>query len=128
MNTRSQQYALSAEAAVSRRLTQAQDATLNKARYGSLAHKLPVLIRTAGLAQALSFVDARGKDEGRWLLDDLALTIGLGGGPALVRQSREAQLSAYMHLARQALDALLWYKRFAQSILDVDATEEGDNG
>src|SRR5260221_8046358 len=80
-------------------------------KYGSMAHKLPVLIRTAGLAQALQFVDSRGSDEQRLLLQHLALTLGfndaVGGGPQakvqLLDSSRTAQLPAYMRLTQQSL-------------------------
>ena len=90
-------------------------------KYGAIAHKLPVLIRTAGLAQALGFVEARGTVASKRLLRDLAETLE---HPALFADSRSAELSEYIHLTRQALDALLWYKRFAQSILQVEGGED----
>ena len=37
-------------------------------QYGSMAHKLPILVRTAGLTQALAFVESRGKEPYRALL------------------------------------------------------------
>lgn len=98
--------------------------------YGGMAHRLPVLVRTAGLAQALAFVKARGKPRHHLLLHHLALavlpretepvkdnqesTIQILSG-----RSRAVQLGAYMYLTGQVLDALLWYKRFAESVLDV---------
>lgn len=92
-------------------------------QYGATAHKLPVLIRTAGLAQALGFVEARGSDAAKRLLRDLGETLGR---PSLPADSRAAELPEYIHLTRQCLDALLWYKRFAQSVLQVEGGEEGD--
>jgi len=93
--------------------------------YGAMAHKLPILIRTAGLAQALSFVDARGKEGGptHRLLDDLALTVDKSDKKALLASVRNAQLSEYMLLTQHVMDALLWYKRFAQSVLGVKASD-----
>ncbi len=88
-------------------------------RYGSMAHKLPILIRTAGLAQALAFVIARGKGEHKRLLKDLALTLKQQNGENLAETAMNAALSEYIYLTQQALAALLWYKRFAQSVLDV---------
>ncbi len=93
-------------------------------KYGSMAHTLPVLIRTAGLAQALAFVEARGDDAQRQLLDDLARTLKITDGKTLAKQSREAPLREYMILTQRAIAALLWFKRFAQSVLHVDAATE----
>jgi CRISPR-associated protein Cmr5 len=95
--------------------------------YGSMAHKLPVLIRSAGLAQALGFVEARGKGAHKDLLDHLAIVVlneDAAKGVELSKQSRETkQLSEYMRLTHEVMAALVWYKRFAQSVLDVDASE-----
>lgn len=94
--------------------------------YGSMAHKLPVLIRTAGLAQALAFVEARGKEPHHDLLNHLS-EIVRNGQHDLVSQSRSAtSLSEYMRLTHETLAALLWYKRFAQSVLDVEDANQGD--
>ncbi len=90
-------------------------------QYGATAHKLPVLIRTAGLAQALGFVEARGSAGARLLLRDLGETLE---HPLLFADSRSAELPDYIHLTRQSLDALLWYKRFAQSVLQIEGSEE----
>jgi len=103
-------------------------------KYGSMAHKLPVLIRTAGLSQALAFVNSRGSDEQHRLLDDIAATLasvnvtykGFDDRHKLASQSRQSDLLAYMHLTREVLAACLWYKRFAESVLNVDASQESD--
>ena len=97
--------------------------------YGSMAHRLPVLVRQAGLVQALAFVEARGKDPHKQLLEHLAEVV-LDGGTKndLLTRSRNDAMMAYMHLTENVLAALAWYKRFAQSILDVDPTAEGDEG
>lgn len=101
--------------------------------YGSMAHKLPVLIRTAGLAQALAFVQARGKKipapDGRTPHHDLLTHLSQvvrNGKEDLCTQSRIADLSEYMHLTHESLAALLWFKRFAQSVLDVEDASRGD--
>jgi CRISPR-associated protein Cmr5 len=92
-------------------------------QYGGMAHKLPVLVRQAGLAQALAFVESRGKDPHRALLQDLAHTVGLSKDD-LLKRSREAGLSEYLRLTREVLAVAQWYKRFAQSVLDVEAGAE----
>lgn len=100
-----------------------------RTQYGSMAHKLPVLIRTAGLAQALAFVEARGKDPHRDLLKHIELTLyGSNSNPnRLIVRSRLSKLAEYQQLTHNTLKALLWYKRFAQSVLDVDASESEDD-
>jgi CRISPR-associated protein Cmr5 len=91
--------------------------------YGAIAHKLPILIRSAGLAQALEFVNSRGKPVQQQLLADLAATIGEEDTLKFLSHVRSAPLAEYMRLTQQTMAALLWYKRFAQSILGVDASE-----
>lgn len=118
LRTRDQHYAAAVYACVG------VVAKADKAAYGSMAHKLPVLIRTAGLAQALSFVDARSQNGQKNLLKDLAQVMGFAEPVFLLERSREAGLREYMRLTREALTALLWFKRFAQSLLDVDATDD----
>nr|HID14940.1 type III-B CRISPR module-associated protein Cmr5 [Anaerolineae bacterium] len=94
--------------------------------YGSMAHKLPVLIRQAGLVQTLAYVAARGKPGARQLLADLADVLGFDSADDLLARSRETELLDYMYLTRQATVALTWYKRFAQSVLGVEPTEGGE--
>jgi len=92
-------------------------------QYGSMAHKLPILVRTAGLAEALAFVESRGKA----LLEDLAkvvLDLEKEAAPTLTKTSRTAEMQDYVYLTRRTMLALKWFKRFAQSVLDVEATAE----
>jgi len=96
-------------------------------KYGAMAHKLPILIYTAGLAQALEFVNARGEDVQKQLLKDLAIAVGRKDAEDLRDYMRGLQLSEYMLLTQQILAALLWYKRFAQSILGVDASDSNSD-
>jgi CRISPR-associated protein Cmr5 len=100
-------------------------------KYGAMAHKLPVLIRTAGLAQALGFLDAKSNDkEGKMnkqLLNDLASTLGKNSTQELLSHTRgnnNQSLGDYLRLTQETLAALLWYKRFAQSVLGVESGED----
>lgn len=100
-----------------------------RTRYGAMAHKLPILMRTAGLAQALAFADTR-KPPQRKLLEHLAATV-LGANTnadQLLERSREAPMLEYMRLTHDVMLALAWYKRFAQSILGVDPSDDPDEG
>ena len=93
-------------------------------KYGALCHKLPVLIRTSGLTQALVFVQARKEKIGQQLVDDLGETIGQED---LIDTAIKAEIGLYMRLTQQTLDALLWYKRFAQSELGVEHSREEES-
>jgi CRISPR-associated protein Cmr5 len=88
-------------------------------QYVSMAHQLPVLVRTVGLAQALTFIEARGSKNQKLLLDHLAEVTGKSPRSELAKAAREDDLPAYMRLTQQVMAALVWYKRFAQSVLDV---------
>lgn len=101
----------------------ANDAEAKK--YGSLAHKLPVLIKTAGLAQALAFVEARGGEEGKTLLTHIAQIVNQKDLDTLQKAVRTAELQTYIRLTQEILAALVWFKRFAQSVLKVDPTNDG---
>jgi len=126
VQTRDQEYASSAYVKVTK-LKAEKKVKEQYAPYGAMAHRLPILIRTAGLVQALEFVGSRGKPVQQNLLTDLADTLGKSGSKALLEQARNAELSEYMRLTQQTLSALLWYKRFAQSVLDIDASEATEN-
>lgn len=137
--TRDQQLARSVFDRVGKFKTQhtRPDGTADEKRlkqYGSMSHKLPVMIRSAGLAQALGFIEGKGKKESVYaqLLTDLAATIGLSPEEKLPGKSRLVPLDEYMLLTQNALAALLWFKRYAQSVLGVEAGEEpadeNDNG
>ena len=95
-------------------------------KYGSMAHKAPALIRTAGLTQALAFIDARGDQAQHILLDHIAQVTGFNTRGELLHQSRTANLNEYMALSQRVMNALLWYKRFAQSVLGVEQGTEAE--
>ncbi|MCB9128782.1 MAG: type III-B CRISPR module-associated protein Cmr5 [Ardenticatenales bacterium] len=126
--TRSQVYATKVLAKVEAIESNTNQGDKLRSQYGSMSHKLPVLIRTAGLAQAISFVAARGQQGAKTLLDDLSVVVGQEDGDKLQKKVLEAKLPEYMRLTQEALYALLWFKRFAQSVLDVDASvDAGDD-
>ena len=97
--------------------------------YGSMAQKLPVLIRTAGLCQALHFVRSRKKEILDTLLDHMASQLrkvdeGITNGTSLCDRVRNAELSQYLWLTREALASAEWYSRLSQSELGVDRGTE----
>jgi len=124
MRTKAQEYASRIFPQVSGMSDAGQQA---RAKYGSMAHKLPVLIRTAGLAQALGFVESRGTPEQKKLIQHISEAIGV---PDMCERSRKAELHEYMALTSNVMAALVWYKRFATSVLgvqsDVDVEDVGE--
>jgi CRISPR-associated protein Cmr5 len=121
MQTRDQKYAIDIFGRVSKVSKEKKE---YQNIYGGMSHKLPILIHTAGLAQALSFVEAKAIKVNalQQLLKDLSATVEQQDLPAVARNTKE--LSAYIRLTQQVMAALLWYKRFAQSVLDVDVSIE----
>lgn len=93
-------------------------------QYGSMAHRLPVLVHTAGLVQALAFVENRGKGPHKELVDHLADVLGFPNREALLTLSRQAQFHEYRFLTYRVNLALTWFKCFAQSVLKVDAASK----
>ena len=100
----------------------------NKKKYGALAHKLPSMILTNGLAQATGFLLAKGECEHCALLSDLNTVLRAtetsteDDGPALHQQIIDSNLSQTLILTRRSLEASGWIKRYVQGVMRVNAT------
>ncbi len=98
-----------------------------KVRYGGWCHRFPVLVLRAGLAQAAAFLEAKANGNGsaaegdRRFLAHMGATLGAEG--RLARTAREADLADYRHLTRRCLEAAVWYKRYAESLLGLSAAD-----
>jgi CRISPR type III-B/RAMP module-associated protein Cmr5 len=104
--------------------------------YGGLCHRLPVLIRTCGLCAALAFVHSKsqggsGDDRreahrlllkhcGAILGDHAGLGIGNGSGRELINTVQGLDVRGYVLAQRVLLEALVFHKRFAESVLGVE--------
>lgn len=99
--------------------------------YGSMAQKLPALIRSAGLCQALHFVKSRGKDPLITFLNHLGEQLhradaGITNAESLCAQVRSADLSHYVWLTRETLASVSWYARLSRSEWGIEpGTEPG---
>lgn len=120
MLTRNQQYAGRVYAQVVQ-LRDKDPEWLKK--YGSMAHSLAPLVRSAGLCQALQFVHTRNEEPHSALLEHIALALGQPSAHQLLEHVRNAELLEYTKLSRDVLALLVWFKRFAQSVLEVEAGE-----
>lgn len=129
IHTREQRQASAVFTKVQLVATERRMSDAEKKQYGGMAHKLPVLIRTAGLVQALEFVAARAEKQRaqKQLLDDLAAVLGHSDSAQLRAEARSAALGPYMRLTQEALETLLWFKRYAQSILEVEDASSADD-
>jgi CRISPR-associated protein Cmr5 len=108
--------------------------------YGSLALKLPALVRTAGLCQALYFLDSRDKGSpddtpakappSKTLLRHLAGQLSRiddaidGTSDSLLARVRSAELADYLRLSRETIAVANWYSRLTRSILKVEPTDD----
>ena len=109
-------------------VVKAWDDKTKKDRYASIVHAMPALLRSAGLSQALHFVRSRRGHEQQLFLEHLAKQLervdaGIDGSEALLAKVRGADLSAYLRLTHEALACVVWYRRFVQGELGIDAGE-----
>lgn len=91
--------------------------------YVSFAKKFPALIHTCGLAQAVAFAGAKQRGD---YLTDLAAVLKASGhsvlsdAAALDKQARTQELSGYLRLSRDALQAANWLKRYVEAVGEDD--------
>ena len=96
-----------------------------KKKYKSGAKKLPVLIKTNGLAQALSYIQNRANYP--QLYDQIASwlhTKGLITGGDLVDQVINMESNEYRRITTETLALLNWVRRFVDGVM---ADVEGDD-
>lgn len=106
--------------------------------YGGLCHQFPILVHTAGLCQAVAFSEDKqtvtpGKKKvprnlaHERLLEHVSQILSLESQP-LVKVLSDVDVMAYMHYTRRVLEAWVYFKRFAVSVLKVeDAGEVQDD-
>ncbi len=133
MQTRAQRHLILAESCVSEVEKLPQE---TKNVYGGLCHSFPVLVRTNGLCQALAFSAAKGQSGGdrgdahkRLLLHVWRILNGGKVPPANASpldDVRKAPTLTYLRQTREVLDAWIYFKRFAVSVLKVDTGDQQD--
>jgi CRISPR-associated protein Cmr5 len=99
--------------------------------YGGLCHALPPLLRQNGLCQTVAYIEDKGSgqsDRGcayRLLRAHIAATLGVEPA-ALAEHVRCADLRLYLRDTETLLEAWVYYKRFAVSILKVTSDQRDD--
>jgi CRISPR-associated protein Cmr5 len=100
--------------------------------YKGLWHQFPVFVLQCGLAQAVAFSEAKAGDkEGveqahTKLLEHLAAVHDKNRAD-FVRDVRTKPVGEYMRLTRRTLDAAIFFKRFAEALIE-DKKTEGEQG
>ena len=92
--------------------------------YRTLALNFPTMILQSGLAQAIGFLQAKGKEEHLLLLAHIAELLG-ENKDGLHKKILEADLSHYQLLSRQAIEAASGLKRYTQALLPKPKDEQG---
>lgn len=100
--------------------------------YGNLCHEFPVLVRTCGLCQAIAFCadkaqsDEKARAEAyQLLLQHIGKVLGVetngtgGADDPLLKTILQASTTEYMLHTRRVLQAWVYFKRFAVSVLGV---------
>ena len=94
--------------------------------YVSFAKKFPALIHTCGLAQAVAF--ALAKKEKKYV-EDLSEVLKAAGHSEITVQlpldhhARTLQLSGYLRLSLDAINAAAWLKRYVEAAAPDEAEE-----
>ena len=142
MQTRQQQDALRALKDTQEILEKEEEF---KKSYAIAVHRFPFLVRQNGLQQTLAFYagkahakkqeneqDETNTAEGKFL-DHILTSLNLSetGYVDILEALAKTDLQSYMRHTRRCLELALWYRRFVESVLKVDATgniaPENDN-
>jgi len=114
MQIRTHKYAEDAFPLVKSMIGSDTDRKKLEAKYRTLALNFPTMIMQSGLAQAIGFLMAKGKDEHKIILGHIEKILGR---PNLHADILSSDIKEYQLLTRQALDAAAWLKRYTQALL-----------
>ena len=92
-------------------------------KYGALCHKLPAFILSNGLMQAVAFLESKGKEHHKEFISHIKEVL-CPNASSLHEHIMSLDCTGYMQATRLALEASVWYVRFAESILKVKKGEE----
>ncbi|GJL72545.1 MAG: hypothetical protein NMNS01_17440 [Nitrosomonas sp.] len=100
--------------------------------YGSICHQFPIMVLRAGLAQSVAFLWIKaesGKPAYEKFMQHLSTITGFEGETREVFQQRihRMPIDEYRRTTHIILNACIWYKRFAESLLNVQSGEGTDH-
>lgn len=100
--------------------------------YGGLCHSFPVMVRTCGLCQAVAFSedkrqsnDSNRAEAHQLLLNHVERILELPP-QSLLNKILAADAATYLLYTRRVLNAWVYFKRFAVSILKVESGGESE--
>lgn len=117
---RSQKYAQRAYGLIQK----VKDDNKQVKEYRTLALNFPTMILQSGLAQAIGFLQAKGKEEHLLLLAHIAELLG-ENKDSLHKKILAADLSHYQFLTRQTIEAASSLKRYTQALLPKPKDKQG---
>lgn len=117
---RSQKYAQRAYGLIQK----VKDDNKQVKEYRTLALNFPTMILQSGLAQAIGFLQAKGKEEHLLLLAHIAELLEENEN-SLHKKILAADLSHYQLLSRQAIEAASSLKRYTQALLSKPKDKQG---
>jgi len=95
-----------------------------KAVYGQLCHRFPSLVMTNGLRLAFSFFKSKGESSNLSVAQAYRLYLKNMGEAVNQDWQNSKNVSSegadYLFLSREVLSASVWFKRYAEAILDVE--------
>ena len=118
---RSQKYAQRAFGLIQK----VKDSNKQVKEYRTLVLNFPTMILQSGLAQAIGFLQAKGKEEHLLLLAHIAELLE-ENKDGLHKKILEDDLSHYQLLSRQALEAASSLKRYTQALLPKPKDKQGE--
>lgn len=124
VHTRSQRFAQNAYEQI---ITHMDGRNAPDKEFVSTAKKFPALIHTCGLAQAVSFALAKKDYEYMGYLAKILKQVGhpeAKDADSLGNYAREVQLSGYLRLSRDAINAASWLKRYVEAVQQDSEGEE----
>ncbi|MDO3411204.1 type III-B CRISPR module-associated protein Cmr5 [Saccharibacillus sp. CPCC 101409] len=95
-----------------------------EAAYGQLCHRFPSLVMTNGLRLAFAFFKAKGESSNTAAAQAYRLYLKNMGEAVKQDWQNAKNISAesadYLALSREVLSASVWFKRYAEAILNVE--------
>ncbi len=136
MQTRQQQdaaLALGHVKEVLQKVENGQNEELRKS-YVTATHRFPFLVRQNGLQQTLGFYAGKAKSNDNTdnaeaiFYRHICEVLEPGEGEDPAEKLLDVSLENYMRYSRRCLEAALWYRRFAASLLDDDKIKKEKEG
>lgn len=96
---------------------------IDENRYGTLCHQFPVMVLQNGLMQGVGYLKGKGEGENQspeiLLLTQIASLFNYTDTESFHTELHNCDISKYQYYTRQVLEMAIWYKRYAESMLEV---------